>query len=119
MNPSTILKRVVGRSRYPPRNAAGMESNKNGHVNFQKKCPPLQNCQNPMLATMMFKLNAMGLISAGAMLNNDITAIYPDAPAWPTDEYKKATTPIASVTSMMISTDIMFKKWKKWRFTLN
>lgn len=37
-------------------------------------------------ATRIFRLNAAGLISSGTTLNSDITAMYPDASAWPTDE---------------------------------
>ena len=50
-----------------------------------------------MEATMMFRTRAVGLIADGAMLKSVITAMYPDAPACPTDEYRKATMPIHPV----------------------
>jgi hypothetical protein len=34
-----------------------------------------------MLATKILRTRAVGLISTGAMLNSDMTAMYPDAPA--------------------------------------
>jgi hypothetical protein len=34
----------------------------------------------------MLRMSAVGLIAAGARLKRDITAIYPEAPACPTDE---------------------------------
>ena len=46
-------------------------------------------------ATKILRTRAVGLISDGAMLNSDMTAMYPDAPAWPTEEYKKAMTSTA------------------------
>ena len=67
-------------------NANGMEDKANGQNRRQEKCPARQNCQVPMAATSRLSSSAVGLITAGAMLNSDITAIYPDAPACPTEE---------------------------------
>jgi hypothetical protein len=76
-----------------------MDSSANGQKSRQEKCPARQNCQEPMLATRILRTRAVGLISAGAMLNSDMTAMYPDAPAWPTEEYKKAMTSTAKVSN--------------------
>ena len=59
-----------------------------------------------MLATRMFNSSALGLITAGDSDASDITAMYPDAPAWPTEEYRKATSMIAA-TSSRCSEDIV------------
>jgi hypothetical protein len=47
-----------------------------------------------MDATTTFNTSAAGLITACGNLKNPITARYPEAPAWPTDEYSNAATKI-------------------------
>ncbi len=84
--PTAILNKCAGRLRYPPANAIGAERIANGQNNSQRKCPARQNCHEPIDATRIFNTSAVGLISAGASPNSVITAMYPDAPACPTDE---------------------------------
>jgi hypothetical protein len=48
------------------------------------------NRRTAMLATIMLRVRAVGFITDTATPNSAITAIYPEAPAWPTDEYKMA-----------------------------
>jgi hypothetical protein len=47
----------------------------NGQNRLHEKCPARQNCQLPIEATRMLSASAMGLISAGARLRSDITAM--------------------------------------------
>jgi hypothetical protein len=55
----------------------------------------------------MFRTSADGLIAAGVNPNRVITAIYPEAPACPTEEYRKATTRIAAQRERRVSTDMV------------
>jgi hypothetical protein len=75
MIPTRILKKEVGRLRYPPIKAKGIDRMAKGQKKLQEKCPALQNCHVPTQATVMFNTKAIGLISEGAMLNSAITAI--------------------------------------------
>ena len=43
-----------------------------------------------MVATRIFNTSAVGRMMGVASPKRVITAMYPDAPAWPTDEYKNA-----------------------------
>ena len=52
-----------------------MDKTAKGQKKLHEKCPALQNCHVPMLATSMFNTKAVGLIAEGAMLNSAITAI--------------------------------------------
>jgi hypothetical protein len=40
----------------------------------------------PIIATAIFKLRVTGLISSVGIEHKAIIAIYPEAPAWPTEE---------------------------------
>ena len=79
-----------------------------GQNRRQEKCPALQNCHEPIQATIIFRTKAVGLIAAGVMLNSVITAMYPDAPAWPTDEYRNATMPMQAVMKIILSGVMVF-----------
>ena len=50
----------------------------------------------------MLSSNAVGRITDGANPNNAMAAKYPDAPAWPTDEYNAAAEKISSVSTAMV-----------------
>ena len=63
-----------------------MESNANDQNNFHEKYPARQNWNVPMDATKMLSTSAVGRITTGAIPNNVMVAMYPDAPACPTDE---------------------------------
>ena len=43
-----------------------------------------------MVATQIFKTSEIGLIESGANESHAMAAKYPEAPAWPTDEYNVA-----------------------------
>ena len=75
MIPTRILKICVGRLRYPPIKAKGMDKIANGQKKLQEKCPALQNCHDPIQATTIFSIKAVGLIAVGAMPNNVIAAM--------------------------------------------
>ena len=57
-----------------------------------------------MEATSTFSASALGLMTAGAKLSSDITAMYPEAPACPTDEYNTATrnTPMSRISKVAV-----------------
>lgn len=63
----------------------------NGQNNRQVKYPERAKHTVAMAETIIFKINAVGLSVVGKILNRAITAIYPDAPPWPTLEYRIAT----------------------------
>lgn len=65
-----------------------MASMENGQNRDQEKCPASTNCTVAIYATKILSDKAVGLITAGATLSSDMTAMYPDAPAWPIDEYR-------------------------------
>ena len=100
-----LLKTGAGRLIYPPINAHGTEAAANGKNSFQEKYPAFRNCHAVIAATRIFNTSAVGFIVTGERLNNVITAIYPDAPACPTDEYRNATTKTAmerSITNSLL-----------------
>ena len=84
--PTMILKRCVDKLIYPPQKANGEDRIVKGQKSLHEKCPARQNCMEPMVATRIFRISAIGLISAGARLNRVIIAMYPEAPACPTEE---------------------------------
>ena len=75
----------------PPKKLAGTEVMANGQNNRQVKYPERAKHTVAMAETIIFKINAVGLSVVGKILNRAITAIYPDAPPWPTLEYRIAT----------------------------
>ena len=56
-------------------NAQGTDSTANGQNRLQEKWPARQNWKLPIEATSMLSASAIGLISAGARLSSDITAM--------------------------------------------
>jgi hypothetical protein len=97
----------TGRFTYPPRNAKGIESRANGQKRGHRKNPALQNCQELKQATKTFRINAVGFTSSGMNPKRVITAMYPEAPAWPTEEYRKATSNIARQTRRRCSIEVL------------
>jgi len=68
-----------------------MEVTAKGQRSFIEKWPARIKFHPPKIATTIFRLRVTGLISCAGTAHRAITAIYPEAPAWPTDEYRKAT----------------------------
>jgi hypothetical protein len=82
--PSSLLNTTAGRVNQPPTKAAGIESSRNGHSNFEEKWPALAQRTATTLETSRFKTRAVGLIVSGASPNSPITARKPEALALPT-----------------------------------
>jgi hypothetical protein len=64
-----------------------------------------------MAATKIFNVSAVGLITGGATPNKPIAARYPDAPAWPTEAYRKAAPKIKTVSvdiAIVSNPDLLF-----------
>jgi hypothetical protein len=55
-----------------------------------------------MVATQIFKTNEIGLMESGAKESHAIAAKYPEAPAWPTDEYNVAIIINKTIARMII-----------------
>src|SRR5688572_10241238 len=83
-------------------NAKGTDAAANGQNKPHEKCPARQNCTDAIDATNKFSTNAVGRVTPGATAKNAITAKYPDAPPWPTEEYSTATTNIAATIANWI-----------------
>src|SRR2546423_6902965 len=81
----------------PPRNANGIDTTAKGQKMFQEKQPARAYRTVPILATKRFSTNAVGFIISGARPKSAMAARYPDAPPWPTDEYRRAAMKIRSV----------------------
>ena len=57
---------------------------------FLSKCPSFKNLIELRLDTETFRISAVGLIISTGIPKITIHAIWPDAPACPTIDYKKA-----------------------------
>jgi hypothetical protein len=55
-----------------------------------------------MDATRMLRQSAVGFMIAGSTFRSAIAAKYPEAPAWPTDEYSMAAARIMKASSAMV-----------------
>src|ERR1041384_5526163 len=83
-------------------NDAGIEAAAKGQNTRQEKNPARWNRIVPTTATMMFRINAVGFMTAVEIPNRAIAARYPDAPACPTVEYRRATAKMsAAIMSAM------------------
>ena len=82
--PNSRLNTATGRFHQPPRNAAGIESNRKGRSSLQEKWPARAKRNATTLETSRLSTRAEGLIVSGARPNSPMTARKPEAPAWPT-----------------------------------
>jgi len=79
--PSAPLKKLGGKAKYPPTNAAGIEATAKGQSFSQERKPARRNRHITTEDTSTFSTKAVGLIPVAAMPNKAMTAMKPDAPA--------------------------------------
>jgi hypothetical protein len=63
-----------------------MEAIAKGQKSFMEKWPARMKFHPPNIATTIFRLRVTGLISWAGIEHKAMTAIYPEAPACPTEE---------------------------------
>ena len=105
--PTSILYIVASIDIPPPRYAMGTDAKAKGQNNRQEKCPAMANRTVVTNATMILSASAVGFITSGENESIAIVARYPDAPACPTVEYRRAITkkymPIIAMSCMTIT----------------
>jgi len=66
----------------------GMEVNAKTRKSFLSKYPARMNLYDAMRETTMLSVSETGFMDSTGKDSSAITARYPEAPAWPTEEYR-------------------------------
>ena len=104
----------------------GTDARAKGQNNRQEKCPAMANRTVVTNATMILSARAVGFMTSGVNESRAIVARYPDAPACPTVEYRRAITkkymPIIAMSCITITSkrrgqkpdDVRTLPWSRW-----